>query len=319
MNLVDGYKDRTLILRALGGFLLLSGIIAALIGPVEIYSFYLFTEGGRFHYEGFRFGSFMFGNIACQVLVYYVTAGLLIPLGYGHLRLRRWARTLALTLLWSWVVVGAPLAAMFFLMAVSAKALSPVFGVLLGLALAASYLVMPRLLIRFYGSQRVRAAFDRDPRTYWTERTPLPILVLCTLYAFYGLALHVPLLFNGTFPLFGTWHTGMPGIILWDAALAGLGLLAWGTFTRQSWAWWSGLAYFGLLTATSVTTLVQSSYADILAVLEFPARELEFLDGAPLEGAHLAVPIALPLLLTLGAIVVARGCFGKTRPSGCSS
>ena len=39
-----------------------------------MYCFYLFSEGGRFHYEGFGFGSFMFGNIASQIVGYYLIA-----------------------------------------------------------------------------------------------------------------------------------------------------------------------------------------------------------------------------------------------------
>jgi len=62
--------------------------------------------------------------------------------------------------------------------------------------------------------------------------------------------------------------------------------------------------------------MVQSRCDEILAVIEFPARELEFLGGVPLQGAHLAVPVALPLLLTLGAIVRAREYFGKAALRG---
>ena len=95
------HKDRSLILAAIGIPLLSVGIVAAFMGPIEMYCFYLFSEGGRFHYEGFGFGSFMFGNIASQIIGYYLIAFVCIPLGYGHLKKRRWARTLALTALWS--------------------------------------------------------------------------------------------------------------------------------------------------------------------------------------------------------------------------
>ncbi len=84
------HRDRRLVLVALGLVLLLAGIGCAFLGPVELYVFYLFSEGGRFSYDGFRFGSFMFGNIAIQVAGYYLAAAVLVPLGYGHLRLRRW-------------------------------------------------------------------------------------------------------------------------------------------------------------------------------------------------------------------------------------
>jgi hypothetical protein len=97
------YRDRSLILTIIGGLLLLVGVAAGLLGPAEMYCFYLFSEGGPFHYEGFGFGSFMFGNIACQIIGYYVIAAVLIPLGYGHLRGRRWTGPLSSALLWAWM------------------------------------------------------------------------------------------------------------------------------------------------------------------------------------------------------------------------
>ncbi len=65
------YKDRTPVLAFIGAVLLLVGAAAALLGPVEIYCFYLFSEGGRFHYEGFGFGTLMFASVAWQVIGYY--------------------------------------------------------------------------------------------------------------------------------------------------------------------------------------------------------------------------------------------------------
>ncbi len=63
----------------------------------------------------------MFGSIARQVTVHCVAAILLIPLRYGHLKVRRWAKTFSLTLLWFWLVVRAPLVAVFFLMTMTAN------------------------------------------------------------------------------------------------------------------------------------------------------------------------------------------------------
>ena len=107
---------------------LLIGGVAAVMGPVEIYCFYLFSRGGPFYYEGFGVGAFMFSNLACQIAGYYLIAALCLPLGYGHVRLRRWARTLAETLLWAWLVVGVPLTILFLLVLFSAKELSLATG-----------------------------------------------------------------------------------------------------------------------------------------------------------------------------------------------
>jgi len=305
------YRDQSPVLAVIGFLLLLVGIAAALLGPVEMYCFYLFSEGGRFHYEGFGFGSFMFGNIACQIVGYYVIAILSIPLGYGHLKVRRWARTLSLTLLWFWLVVGLPLVVVFFFILVASQDLS-LAAVLIGaVLLALSYLAAPGLLIRFYRSRNVRLTFEnKDQKSYGIEKLPLPILVLCSLYLFYSICLHIPVLFNGVFPLFGTLVSGLQGILLLDASIMCLVLLTWGTLRASAWAWWGSVAFFGSMTFSSLFTLFKSSYADILAAMNFPPKEMELLGNAPLQGSHFAVFIGIPLLLTIAAIVLSKRHFG---------
>ena len=234
------YKDRSLALAAIGVLLLLVGIAAALLGPAEMYCFYLFSEGGRFHYEGFGFGSFMFGNIACQIIGYYVIAMLCIPLGYGHLQVRRWARTLSVALLWFWVVLGMPLIIVFFFILVASKDLSPVAVLITVILLALSYLAVPGLLIRFYGSQDVQLTFEtKDPKCYGIERLPIPVLVLCSLYLFYAIVLHMPIFFRGIFPFFGVFLFEMQGILLLEVSIVLLVCLIWGTLKRRTWAWWA--------------------------------------------------------------------------------
>ena len=231
------HRDRRLVLTALGVVLLLAGIGCAFLGPVELYVFYLFSEGGRFHYEGFRFGSFMFGNIAVQVAGYYLAAAVLVPLGYGHVRLRRWARSLALALLWTWSILGMPLLVVLFFMTVSVKSFSTAGGVALIALLASSYFVLPWLGMRFYQGRNVRGTFEaHDQRSGALEAHPLAILVVCLLHMFFLIAQHVPLLFGGLFPLFGTLLGGLEGIYLIDVAVLVLGLLLWGTWKQRMWA-----------------------------------------------------------------------------------
>jgi hypothetical protein len=99
------YHDRTVSLAVIGVALLLVGLVAAVYAPAELGGFAFFAAGGRFHYEGFGFGSLMFAVIAWQIIAYTAIALVLIPLGYGHLRLRRWARTWMVALLWcAWIV-----------------------------------------------------------------------------------------------------------------------------------------------------------------------------------------------------------------------
>ena len=158
------HKDRTPVLALIGILLLLVGIPVGFLGPIEAYTFYLFSEGGRFAYPGFGFGSFMFGNIASQIIGYYSIAILLIPLGYGHLKTRRWARTLSLALLWVWLVVGAPLALLFLVILGASKDITMAVAIATMVLLALSYLVLPAAMIHFYRSRNVRLTFEaKDP------------------------------------------------------------------------------------------------------------------------------------------------------------
>ena len=308
-------RDRTRILRLFGGVLLLAGVVFALLGPIEAYSFYLFSEGGRFHYAGFGFGSFMFGNIAAQIIAYYLIGLLLIPLGYGHLRVRRWARTLALTALGFWLIVGLPVAILFLLVLVTSKEPTLASVLFFAVSLALSYFLIPMLLIRFYRSRDVQATFEAwDPRPYWTDQVPVPILVLGFLTSFYAVCLHIPILFSGIFPLFGAWLFELPGIILLAVSMALLVFLAWGILRVRTWAWWGTLIYFITMSVSSTWSLLVSSWSDILSCLRFPPTEMDILQGLPLQGCHLAAAIGLPLLLTLGLIILTKPLFSL--PSG---
>lgn len=306
------HRDRSAILIAMGAVLLLIGVVAAFYGPMEMYAFYLFSEGGRFHYDGFGFGSFMFGNLATQIIGYYVVAALLIPLGYGHVRQRNWIRPYALTLLWSWLVLGIPLAAVFLMVLLSSKDL-PIPVAIGAVALVGlSYAVLPWLLIRFYRGENVRNTLKiHDPGVYWLNRTPIPVLVLAFLLAVYAVVLHIPILFNGLFPLFGGWMSGLAGILALDGTILSLLAISVGVLTRRRWAWWAALLLLLVLTVSSLMTLLPSTFEQLLDHLAFPPYERTLLSGVPLQGAHIAAFIVLPLALTMAVLVVAAPHFGR--------
>lgn len=311
------HRDCTPILVLFGVILLLVGVAMAIVGPVEMYCFYLFSEGGRFHYEGFGFGSFMFGNIAAQIAGYYLIAGVCLPLGYGHLKRLRWARTLSLTLLGFWLVAGIPLMVAFLSVLVTSKGLSLLTGAVTIVALALSYAVFPGLLIWFYRSKDVRLTFeDRDPNSYWIEKVPLPVLVVCSVFVLTIAVLHILILFNGVFPLLVILVYGLLGIILIALSMLVLVGLIWGLLRLRRWAWWGSLICWGLLSFSTIASLSRSSLADILSNMKFAPIEMEALGGMPLHGAHFAVLVGIPLLVTLGLIAYSRRYFTSARPRG---
>jgi len=305
------YTDRSRLLTIIGILLLLGGVAVGLLGPLEMYCFYLFSEGGRFHYEGFGFGSFMFGNIASQIIGYYMIAIMFITLGYGHLKLRRWARVLSLTLLWSWLVVGAPLIFVVFFILAGSKDLSITVALISLVFLGLSYLLFPGLLIRFYQSRNVRRTLEtKDAKTYWIEDLPTPILVLSALYLSYLIMLHILILFNGMFPVFGVFRYGLQGIILLDVSIACLVCITWGTLRRRLWAWWASVILLGLFMFSTVLTFFRSSYSAILLGLAFPPREMEFLGGLPIQGYHFSILVGIPLFTTWVIAILSKRHFG---------
>jgi hypothetical protein len=275
-----------------------------------MYCLYLFSEGGRFHYEGFGFGSFMFGNIAAQIVGYYLIAMVCIPLGYGHLKRLRWARTLSLTSLGFWLVAGVPLTVVFLFVLFTAKELSIPVALIVLAALAVSYPALPAVLIWFYRSRDVRLTFEtRNPQSYWIEAVPQPVLVVCAVCLFCMVVLHLLILFNGLFPVFGILLNDIQGILVIDLSILWLACLIWGLLRLKRWAWWGALVYFGLLACSTILTLSVSGLSDILSATRFPPFEMQILSNIPLTGIHFAPLVGIPLLITLGLIAFSRRYF----------
>jgi hypothetical protein len=306
------HKGRRILLRLIGGGLLLAGLFSVFLGPIEMICFTFFSEGGRFAYEGFGFGSFMFGNLAAQIMGYYLIGALLIPIGYGTLTLQRWARHLTLAMLRFWVVAGLPLILAAFFVLLSSKDVTLPTVIVVAVLLAASYLLLPRLGTRFYDSAGTRQSFrEQETNATWIEGIPVPALALGYVFASFLLILHTHIYFNGMFPLFGTWLSGLPGIVAIDIALCSLAVVLWGTLRRSSWGWWGGLAYFSLMALSYVLTLLSSTWQGILSTADFPAYEVEILQGIPAQGYHLAILVGVPFALTIWLIVRARPCFER--------
>ena len=252
----------------------------------------------------------MFGNIASQIVGYYMIAVVLIPLGYGHLTKRRWVRPLSLALLWSWLVVGAPLVVVVFIILAASKDLSLQAALIAIVLLGLSYLVFPGLLIKFYQSRHVRQILEaQSAEVSWMERRPIPILVLSALYTFYIFMLHILILFNGIFPALGVFRFGLGGIVLLDISIACLVCLIWGTLRQRAWAWWGAVILLGWFTFSTILTFVRTSYPALLSGLAFPPREMEILGGVPAQGYHFAVLAGIPLVTTWVVAILSKRHF----------
>ena len=298
------------VIRLVGIVLLLIGVASALVGPAETYVFHLFEEGGRFHYEGFGFGSLMFANIVIQIVGYYIIAALCIPLGYGHLTLRWWARTAMTTLLIDWLIVGLPLSLIALAILVTSKELSLASLPVVALGFILLYPVLPIALLRFYRSRTARRAFQAaDVPSNWLSDTPEAVKVAGSLMVLVALTLHFPLLFGGFFPLFGRVVLGLPGVLIIDLSIATAVILTWGIARRCYWAWWCAVVFLCLMTTSLAVTFLTNPPHDIVAQMPFAPLEAEALSGMPMRGYHLALFVgAIPAAMLI-AVAVSRCSF----------
>ncbi len=309
---IRSYLNLTKLVQLIGAGILLFGVFTLWVGPLEIFTYYAFTSGGKFHFAGFEFGSLMFAIITVQVVGYYALALICIPLGYGHLKLHRWARKVTVTLLWDWIALGLPCSIVAFLLLITSKNFSPGSLPILGMIFLLIYPIAPLLMLKFYNSRRVQDLYKTQaPHEGWIDRTPLSILVSGSLIIFFIIVLHIPLLFNGIFPFWGKFTSGMQGVQLIDLSVIILIFLTWGVLNRKLWSWWGSILYLTLLIITSTMTFLTNSPDNILAQMKFAPFEQEIFLKIPIQGYHFAFIFVLPLLISLSILLTFKRYFER--------
>jgi len=304
---VPQHRDRARQLAVIGEFLILLGVLTVFFAPLPMYWVYD-GQPGR--------GGLSFACLVCQIIASYVIAAILILVGYGTRKVRRWARTFSLTLLELGVVVGLAFIPPIF--GLFCNPLGVILGVLFGLLAVPCALLVPWALINFYENRDIALTFEtKDPNTYWTEKVPMPILVLTFLFVFYMLILPLPMMLNGVFPFFGVLLSGYRGIFAHNVLILCFIVLAWGTFRQRSWAWWGAVICFAALLISSIVTFPRLGYAEILNSMAMTAYEAEeFQRKIPLQGTDLAVLAGVPFIVTLRRIILSREHFGGARDVG---
>ena len=215
-----------------------------------------------------------------------------------------------MVLLRGWLVFGIPVSLAILFTLFASKDTNIFVAVFTIVVAVVSYPLLPWLALRFYQSDDVRLTLEtKNPEPSWIEAIPIPVLTLVGVLSFYVLLLHAPLFFNGLFPVFGTWLSGLTGIIMLDVIIWLLVLLTWGIWQKQLWAWWGAVIYFGLLTISTIMTLLTTRFQDTLSLMNLPPTETEIFQGMPLQNTWFVFIIGIPLLITLGVILFSRTHF----------
>ncbi len=172
------HRDRLTRLLVLGALLVLFGCGAFLVGGFTLLSV---LAAGRFEQQ-----AHLRPVQVLPSLIFYVAAAvLLITLGIGSIRCRRWARPLILILGWAWLGLGVLTFVVFFVLRPRILETTPSVGPrtahwilgCMGGVQALLGILLPLLFILLYRGPDVRATFAaRDPSPRWTDRVPTPLL-----------------------------------------------------------------------------------------------------------------------------------------------
>jgi hypothetical protein len=198
-------------------------------------------------------------SIIAPLLVYGGGAVFFVWAGVGSIMARRWARAVMLMASSFWLVTGTlgyglvliMMPGIFAGMQAGKPELSPeilaitkffmvVFRFLIGLA-------QPTLITYFYRSPHVKATCEhRDPVPRWTDRRPLPVLLLALLLGLGAPATMLSLLSANVVPLFGVILTGAAAVIFKLVMAALLAYLAKQIYDLKK-AGWTALLVLSIL------------------------------------------------------------------------
>jgi len=131
-----------------------------------------------------------------------------------------------------------------------------------------SYLGQPLLC---YSGRNVRATCEhRHPTPSWTERCPLPVLILALLMCVSVFSGIMQIMANFIHPFFGTLLSGTPGMIAWIFNGLFCAFIAAGLYKLKPAAWWGVLVYYTLFMISNVLTFSRITMDDFYTAANYP-------------------------------------------------
>jgi hypothetical protein len=190
--------------------------------------------------------------IAFPTAMYLVAAAILITLGIGSIRTRRWARALMLCLAWMGLIGGAFTLCLAIWVATKMKlpqtgrggaaaheaAMIMIKVVMIG-TMTVILVLLPALFVWFYSRPGVKSTCEAgNPEPSWTDRCPLPVLAAGLFIGLSAVAGLLAVGWSGVFPIGTLVLRGLPARIFWFVSLC-FGIYAARGFYRLDLRAWT--------------------------------------------------------------------------------
>jgi uncharacterized membrane protein len=324
------YKDRSTGLTIFGIIEMILGALAALMAPVMLL-------GAAFSRK-IAGGAMPAGTYVSGICSYTFAAAVLVTLGIGAIRARRWSWALNLILSWYWLIVGvvATVAITVFMPRIfaagfqQAAAQTPnapplptgVFAVILTLVIVFMsffLVILPLAFLLFYGRKDVEETCKRrDPEERWTDRCPLPVLAVSLLLgssAVYFLLMAVTTPFIA---FFGRYLTGLPAAAVL-VVMAGIDCFLAVLLYRVSLAgWWLAVSALVLRVISVILTFRRADLMEAYSKMGLSDTQLQQMSANPAfrSGTLMLWWSVVLMILFLGYMIWIKRFFRGPAESG---
>ena len=256
------------------------------------------------------------------ILIYVAAAAWFIWMGIGSLKARRWARALLLVTSWIWLVGG--IGGFIFILLVMPDMFEKMgeneqipagAAIFMKYAMtgfmAVFYVIIPGVLVLFYGSKNVKATCEfRDRQVRWTDKCPLPVLASSLMFGFWAASIPFTGFYGWAIPFFGSILGGMRGAAVGLAVMLLSGYIAWGTYRLNIKAWWGAVLLIVGWAVSVGVTFSRVSMLDYYEKMNFPEQQLEIMKQYSLpQGYSMALFSGLWLVGFLGYLLYTRRYF----------
>ncbi len=259
-------------------------------------------------------------SLLMSVATNALLGGVLIGVGIGSMRRRRWVQPMMLIIAWTWLIGGVLSTALVVplldnvLALASGSGASPeprevlVFKSLFTGVVVTLGILLPALYIWAYRERDVlRTCEIANPAPAWTERCPSTVLGLSVMLGA-AAVLCLPLAFKPVVPWFGRLLTGWTGALFLLLGAVGALWLARSTFRLSMAGWWSTTLLMTVLGFSVTVTFLWIEPAAYYRELGFPEEQVELLDHPSIRRV-LVGGTAVLTLVSLGYMAAIRKHF----------
>ncbi|HYH00072.1 MAG TPA: hypothetical protein VD837_13135 [Terriglobales bacterium] len=252
-----------------------------------------------------------------SVSIYALGCVFFVVMGIGSLQARRWARSLMVAVSWLWLLagtVGTLIAAYIMPGVMKAAPGTPapqgviiVMVVVMLVFMSVALIALPLISLLFYRSAAVKATCERlDPVPRWTDRIPLPVLVLVVMLAYGSITFAVMAFSMPMIGVFGQFVSGVAGTILCLALAALWGYLSWRNSRLELSAWWGTIFAQILIAASSILTFARADASQTYAAMGLSVAQSVQSAAILKHPAFLGGMIAISLAFTVYVVCLRK-------------